>query len=66
MRCPNCRYCVQIPQRRWLTLNFSCMLVFRAQEPRTIKKLVELDEHIAMAFSGLNADARILVDKVRP
>jgi hypothetical protein len=36
----------------------------RVQESRTIRKLVELDEHLALAFSGLNADARVLVDMV--
>lgn len=35
------------------------------QDSRTIKKIARLDEHIVLAFAGLTADARVLVNKAR-
>lgn len=34
------------------------------QDPRSIKKLMQIDENITFLFAGLNADARKLVDIV--
>lgn len=34
-------------------------------EPKSVEKLVEIDDHIACAFSGLTADARTLVEHAR-
>lgn len=39
--------------------------VIELQEERTVRKICLLDDHIVMAFAGLTADARILIDRAR-
>ena len=34
------------------------------QDPRSVKKLMQIDENITFLFAGLNADARTLVEIV--
>ena len=37
----------------------------KLQDTRTIKKILNIDNGVALAFSGLTADARVLCDKAR-
>ena len=47
-----------------IVLGIEKKMAAQLQDPRSVKKLMQIDENITFLFAGLNADARKLVDIV--
>lgn len=56
---------VGVRARDCIVFGVEKMTVSKLQEARTVKKILVLDNNLCCAFSGLNADARILANIAR-
>lgn len=57
--------CVAVRGKDCVIIGVERRSTAKLQDPRTLKKICQIDDHITLAFSGLNADGRILVNKAR-
>ncbi|KAG5438799.1 hypothetical protein PCANB_002519 [Pneumocystis canis] len=57
--------CVAVKGKDVVVLGVEKKTALKLQDTRTAKKIGIIDHHVYLAFAGLNADARILLDKAR-
>ena len=58
------RLCDGITLQAWLIAQAQATNAL-LQEPSSIQKIAEIDQHIGVAMSGLTADAKTLIDRAR-
>lgn len=56
---------VAVRAKEVLVLGVERKSTAKLQESRTVRKMVKIDAHISLAFAGLTADARVLINKAR-
>ena len=57
---------VGVKGAKYIVLGCEKRTTLKLQDPRiTPSKICKVDNHVLLTFAGLNADARILVDKAR-
>ncbi|KTW29764.1 hypothetical protein T552_00971 [Pneumocystis carinii B80] len=57
--------CVAVKGKDSVVLGVEKKTALKLQDTRTAKKIGIIDHHVFVAFAGLNADARVLLDKAR-
>ncbi|CAJ0898036.1 5661_t:CDS:2, partial [Entrophospora sp. SA101] len=53
------------PDGHVFQVKYALEAVRKGTYPCTVRKIVMLDDHLCMAFAGLSADARVLINKAR-